>query len=100
MDKKKLLVMASMLSILGLLYWHGHRTCSVKQPCQCFCAFKPGLRDKEDKDTPFIASLTNSKGKTFNICLCAQRDLDHLQENPELIDLITEEDIASANCCK
>jgi len=98
MDKKQILVMISMLSILCLIYWHGNRTCHVK-PCQCYCAFKPGLRDKEDKDTPFIATLTNSKGKTFDICLCAQRDLERLQENPELIDLITDQDVASANCC-
>lgn len=98
MNKKQILLLLSMTTALGLLYFG--RTCQIKQSCQCFCAFKPGLRDKEDKDTPFIATLTNSKGKTFNICLCAQRDLDHLQENPELIDLITDEDVASANCCQ
>jgi hypothetical protein len=78
---------------------HAGRTCHVNKPCQCYCAYKPGLRDKEAKDTPFIATLTNSSGKTFDICLCAQRDLERLQENPSMIDLITDEDIAGANCC-
>lgn len=99
MDKKQILLLLSMLSILALVYWHGGRTCHVKKPCRCFCAYKPGLRDKEDKDTPFMATLTNSKGKTFDICCCAPRDLERLQENPLLIDIITDADIASANCC-
>lgn len=87
-----LLLTISPILYEGTLQAKGH-------PKQCFCAFKPGVRDKEEKDTPFVATLTNSKGRTFDICLCAKRDLERLQQNPSLIDLITEDDIKAANCC-
>lgn len=98
MNKKLFLMLVAMSMIC--LY---DQTVQTKEPslkpCQCFCAFKGDLRDKTEKDTPFIATLTNSKGKTFNICLCAKRDLEHLKQNPSLIDLITDDIIAGANCC-
>lgn len=97
MMKKELILVLSIIGVMSLGYWY-NRT-NVKKPCQCFCAFKQDLRDKQEKDRPFIATLTNSKGKTFDICLCAQRDLDHLQENPSLVDQITDDIIAGANCC-
>lgn len=95
--KRELVLALGIIGIMSLGYRY-NRT-DAQKSCQCFCAFKPGLRDKEEKDTPFIATLTNSKGKTFDICLCAQRDLDHLLENPSLIDRITDDLIAGANCC-
>ena len=95
--KRELVLALGIIGIMSLGY--RYKRTDAQKPCQCFCAFKPGLRDKEEKDTPFIATLTNSKGKTFDICLCAQRDLDHLLENPSLIDRITDDIIAGANCC-
>lgn len=96
--KKELVLAMSVLSIVCLVYLY-NKTEHAKKPCQCFCAFKLDLRDKEEQDKPFVATLTNSKGKTFDICLCAQRDLERLQKNPSLIDLITDDVIASARCC-
>lgn len=98
MKKKFFLAMITIISILYVVHaydkkWH------TKKPCQCFCAFKMNVRDKEEKDRPFMARLTNSRGKTFDICVCAQRDLERLQKNPLLIDHITDNDIAAANCC-
>lgn len=90
-------IFSLLLTISPLLY--GITLQAKEHPKQCFCAFKPGARDKEVKDKPFVATLTNSKGQTFDICLCAKRDLERLQQNPSLIDLITEDDIKASNCC-
>lgn len=96
--KRRQIIMLSLLSITGLALLYSTARQAAK-PCQCFCAFDQDLRDKKPEDTPFRTTLTNSKGKTFDICVCAQRDLDHLRENPELIDNITDDMIRGANCC-
>jgi hypothetical protein len=75
------------------------KTPAQEAPCKCYCAFKPGPRDKKPVDKPFTRTFTNSKGQTFDVCLCAQRDLNELLANPALIDQITQEQLQEVNCC-
>ena len=96
--KMRIALILSALVIASVIFLY-NRHMHNQKPCQCFCAFEQGLRDKRPEDTPFVATLSNSAGNTFDICLCAQRDLDHLMENPELIDNITDEMIHGADCC-
>ena len=99
---KKLLLAFSSI-ILGLCtiteIQANAKTQEQTAPCKCYCAFKPGPRYKKPVDKPFTRTFTNSKGQTFDICLCAQRDLDKILANPELIDQITEEQLQEVNCC-
>ncbi|MEX0849182.1 MAG: hypothetical protein WD055_03045 [Candidatus Dependentiae bacterium] len=69
-------------------------------PCICYCAFEPGPRSKSPGNKPFVRTFTNSIGQTFKVCLCDQRDLDRLNDEPELIDKITEGQLLKVNCCE
>lgn len=70
-----------------------------KAPCICYCAFEPGPRRKSPGNKPYVRTFTNSIGQRFKVCLCDKRDEDRLNDDPTLIDRITEGQLQKVNCC-
>ncbi len=56
----------------------------LKNPCRCFCAFKPGPRDKVSDDKPIYIE-DDPEG---NYCYCKERDIEKVNsERKERGDL-------------
>lgn len=49
----------------------------LNDPCRCFCAYKPGPRDKTDDDMPVF--IENDPAGIY--CYCKPRDLKKYRED-------------------
>lgn len=49
----------------------------LNDSCQCYCAYKPGPRDKAPDDNPIF--IENDPDEIY--CYCKQRDIDKHREN-------------------
>ncbi len=78
-------VLSLLLFSYGLMYAESSNelcrtgeSCEDASPdsCLCYCAFKPGTREKTRGDKPFIYGDKNVPKR----CYCAQRDVDRLKK--------------------
>jgi hypothetical protein len=60
----------------------------LKNPCQCYCAYKPGPRDKTKKDKPVFIQ---DDERNIN-CYCQQRDIDKLEADQRAQEEIETQD--------
>lgn len=49
------------------------------KPCQCYCSFKPGFRDKISSDRPRIFKVTQGS-ESYDVCFCKQRDINEFHQ--------------------
>jgi hypothetical protein len=66
----------------------------------CFCAFSMAVRAINQHDRPATHTISRDDGSVFDIYLCAPRDADHLNDNPNLIGQITDKQISDSLKCK